>query len=87
MGHVAHRPFGIDLEDGPIVVAGIARVLEQSMPHVGLAVGLGGENPVEKSVALVVVAIGIDLDIAEAATTSSLSMARPGWFRTLCAAG
>ena len=47
-----------------MIVAGIASTLEQRMPHIGLAEGLGGEDPVQKGVALAVVAVGVDLDIA-----------------------
>src|SRR5580765_7724458 len=58
------RQVVVDLDDRPIIVAGIAGVLEQRAPHLGLAEGLGSEHPVEKGVALVIVAIGIDLDVA-----------------------
>src|SRR6476660_3711745 len=67
---VAHRPFGIDLEDCPIVVAAVACALEQPTPHVRFPEGLRREHPVQKRIALVVVAISVNLDVTAARRNS-----------------
>src|SRR5262245_31200072 len=61
---VSHRPFWIDLENRPVIVARIAGLLEQPIPHVGLAESFRRQHPIKKSVTLMIVAVGIDLDIA-----------------------
>src|SRR5262245_4323920 len=61
---ISHGPLGIDVENRPVIVAGIAGMLEQAIPHVGLAEGFCRQHPVEECVAFLIVAIGVDLDIA-----------------------
>ena len=60
----AHRPCGIDLENRPIIITVVAGALEQPMPHVRLSESLGREHLVEKRGSLVIVAVGVDLDVA-----------------------
>src|SRR5712671_5803890 len=53
-----------DFQYRPIVVPRIAGASKQLAPHVRFAESLGGEDPIEKDVALLVIAVGIHLDVA-----------------------
>src|SRR5258706_14371448 len=51
-------------DDRPVVVPGIAGLLERLLPAVGVVVVLGGQDPLHEHRALLGRAVGVDLDVA-----------------------
>ena len=62
----AGASWWIGLQNGPVVVAGVARFPQQLYPKFGCSIRQRRQHPVKKNLFFFMVAVGINLDITTA---------------------